>query len=176
MNDIPPSHGFENSTDSKKGLRGQLFLVMSDQEALRQLLSLFSRWEKDPETAFPFGLGRLKQAFFHLREIRPWDASDRIRESGLLEDWQARLQDGQERIPFEIELWFREDERRRAQTASHLAKLLTELDGSMLREYVRPEIAYHGILGQAQRAHIEELVQRPEVLKRARLVQFDGIQ
>jgi hypothetical protein len=102
LHDIPPAHGFENSENADNDLRGQLFLVMSDQAALQQLRSLFDLWKNDFDMTFPYGLARLKKAFIHLREIRPWGVEDRISETGIMEDLEARLQDGQEVIPFEV--------------------------------------------------------------------------
>ena len=172
---IPPGDGFEDSRDPDKSLRGQLFLVMTDQEALRQLRSLFDQWKNDFDMTFPYGLARLKQAFTHLREIRPWGATDRIEETGIMKDWQERLQDGQDVIPFEVELWFREDAQRRGQAESHLRAILSEMDGEVVQQCVLPDIAYHAILGRARRTHIDDIVSRQEVFDRASLIQYDGI-
>lgn len=173
--DIHPGDGFEHDGDSKKLLRGQLFLVMTDQEALRQLRSLFEQWKADPDMTFPYGLTPLKRAFLHLREIRPWGPMDRLRETGIEDDWRERLQEGQEVIPFEVELWFRHDAQRRELDVSYLRSVLTGLEGEVIQQCVIPEIAYHAILGRVRRAHIEEIVGQTEVFERAKLLQYDGI-
>ena len=41
LDEITPDHGFENEENADKSLKGQLFLVMTDQRALRELHSLF---------------------------------------------------------------------------------------------------------------------------------------
>ncbi len=173
--DIPPGDGFIDNDDPEKSLRGQLFLVMTDQEALRQLRSLFEQWKADFDMTFPYGLAPLKRAFFQLREIRPWGAMDRIRDTGIMDDWHERLQDGQEIIPFEVELWFRQDAQSRDQDVSYLRNVFTELDGEVIQQCVIPEIAYHAILGRARRSHIEEIIRQAEVFDRAKLLQYDGI-
>ena len=107
LDDLPPEHGFEDGKNADKLLKGQLFLVMTDQEALNQMRRLFEVWERDQGASFPYGLARLKHAFEHLLTIRPWGVEDRIRETGILEDWSERLEQDQAYVPFEAELWFR---------------------------------------------------------------------
>ena len=175
LHDIPPAHGFEDSKNPDKDLRGQLFLVMSDQAALRQLRSLFDEWKINSDMTFDRGLAPLKAAFFHLREIRPWGAEDRISETGIMEDLEARLQDGQEVIPFEVELWYRQDPQQREKAAAHLRALIASMDGEITQQCALPDIAYHAILGRARRDHIRDLVSRRDALEDVRLLSFDGI-
>lgn len=52
LDDIPPGDGFEDEADPDKPLKGQLFLVMSDLQALDQLRSLFDAWRKNPDAPF----------------------------------------------------------------------------------------------------------------------------
>ena len=63
LENIDPEYGFEDKSNKNKELKGQLFLVMTDQEALRQVYSLFKKWEKDQDTDFPNGLAEWKKAF-----------------------------------------------------------------------------------------------------------------
>ena len=46
---IDPGDGFEDPKDAEKQLTGQLFLVMTDQQALQQMLSFFSAWRENPD-------------------------------------------------------------------------------------------------------------------------------
>jgi len=117
---IPPDYGFEDEDDPQKQLRGQMFLVMTDRRALEELQNLFNRWQRDPSTRFPRGLAPLRQAFAHLYTIRPWDDEDRIRETGVFEDWQCRERHGQTVTPFEAELWFRGTPQRQHQAGAYL--------------------------------------------------------
>jgi len=175
LHDIPPAHGFEDSKNPNKDLRGQLFLVMSDQASLRQLRSLFDEWKNDSDMTFPRGLAPLKAAFFHLRELRPWGAEDRISETGIMEDLEARLQDGQEVIPFEVELWFRQDPQQREKAVSHLRALIASMDGEITQQCALHDIAYQAILGQAPRDHVLDLVHRRNAPEDVELLGFDGI-
>jgi hypothetical protein len=148
IDDIPPAHGFEDLRGPQKMLSGQLFLVMTDQRALHELQNLFINWKRDPDVEFSRGLAPLKNAFSHLHTIRPWDSQDRIRDTGLLEDWQARGEHEQQIVPFEAELWFRQNEQRRQQSEAYVRHLVSRLGGEFVQQCIIPEIAYHGILGR----------------------------
>ena len=172
---IQPEHGFEDSKNPDKPLRGQLYLVMYDQRALRELLSLFARWQDDSDQNFGRVLAPFKRAFRFLRDIRPWNAEDRIRETGIKDDWEERLQSGQDNVPFEAELWYRENPQLRRQAESFLRDIISNMDGKVIRQCIIPEIAYHAILGRVHRTHIQNLFSQPEVFERAKLLQFNGI-
>lgn len=173
--DVAPSHGFEDEQHPDKRLRGQVFLVMTDQQALQQLQSLFTDWTRNPNAKFPLGLAPLKSAFVHLSAIRPWDARDRIQDTGLASDWSDRLERGQEVVPFEAELWFRDEEQRRSQSEAYLRSVVESLGGKILQLCVVPEIAYHGILGQIPIAGIRELLPELERLLDFYLLQCEAI-
>ena len=51
--DMEPEYGFENESNPDRRLRGQLFLMMTDQRALEELRNLFDRWRVDPDEPFP---------------------------------------------------------------------------------------------------------------------------
>ena len=172
---IDPEHGFEDTTDPQKQLSGQLFLVMTDQEALRQMLNYFSLWQGDEDLSFPSGLAPLKQAFAHLHTIRHWDVEDRLRETGILADWEDRLEHGEEAIPFEAELWFRSDPTQRTQAESYLRNIISSLDGEVIQQCVIPEVAYHALLGSVPRMHIQSLIHDPDTRANARLLICDQI-
>ena len=173
--DIAPEHGFEDDSRPERGLRGQLFLVMTNQQALRELQSLFDKWKGDPEYKFPYGLGRLRQAFVHLYDIRPWGAEDRIRETGLLEDWQSRLQGDESVAPFEAELWFRASASRREQAELYIRGIIQSLGGDVLQQCVIPDINYHAVLGTMALSRVREMVERPDLWEDIAILQCDDI-
>ena len=127
--DIEPEHGFEDENDPEKPLKSQLFLVMTDQRAQAEILSLYKRWDKDRDTAFPRGLAPLKHAFEYLHIIRPWAVEDRIKETGVLQDWEERLRYDEQAIPFEVELWYRDRRERRQQAELQLRSIIESLEG-----------------------------------------------
>ena len=132
IEDIIPAHGFEDEEKPDKHLKGQIFLVLTEQQALSQLQSLFQLWQMDSNAPFPDDLAPLRQAFRYLHTIRPWDVEDRIRETGILEDWRDRLEHDEQDVPFEAELWFRRGAARRDRTESLLLDIITSLNGKLI--------------------------------------------
>lgn len=175
IDDIDPEHGFEDEKDPQKQLKGQLFLFMTDQRALQELKSLFTNWRQNHDIKFPKGLAPLKNAFVHLHTIRPWDAEDRIRDTGLLEDWKDRIAHGQDVVPFEVELWFRENSDRQRQAKTYLGNVVDSLGGEIVQQCVIPQIAYHGVLGRIPISEISELLSEITRLRNYRLLQCEDI-
>ena len=156
---ITPDHGFEDETDPDKKIKGQLFVVMTDQLALAQLRRLFEGWKRDPNARFQQGLARLKEVFQHLHTIRPWNVQDRIRESGILEDWHDRLEFMEGDVPFEVELWFRKSPNRRRKAEAQLRSIIESHEGTVIQQCATPEITYHGILGRMPRAQVQAIME-----------------
>lgn len=163
LDGIAPEHGFEDEKDAAKQLKGQLFLVMTNQRALQELQSLFTQWQQNPDAKFPVGLAPLKHAFQHLHTIRPWGAEDRIRETGILDDWSLRAEHGETVVPFEAELWFRRNDERRVQAEEYVRSVVTQIGGEFVGQCVIPEIGYHGILGRIPVNQATEIIKRREV-------------
>ena len=171
IDEIEPGNGFENEKNPEKLLKGRVFLVMSDQQALRELKRLFDLWQANPNIPFARGLAPIRNAFIHLKAIRPWDAEDRIRDTGLREDWLMRQESGQATVPFEAELWFRQSGEKRHQTTNYISNIVRELGGTIESEYVLEQIAYHAILGRIPAEHINSILNLQEV----NLVRCDDI-
>ena len=173
--DIIPDFGFEDESNPERPLRGQLFLVMTNQQALREMHSLFTRWRREPETKFPYGLAKLRDAFRYLQDIRPWSADDRIRQTGLFEDWQFRLENGESTAPFEAELWYRGSIDRRGQAESYVRRIVESFGGQVIQQYIVPDINYHAVLGTMPLARVQEMVYQPGVRDHIALLQCDDI-
>lgn len=154
-------------------LSGKLYCVMSNQHALSQLLSLWQR-HRDGETGvFERGFAGLRDVFTHIRDIRKWDARDRIAETHAIEYWRQSLEsDGDLLVPFEIELFFRSDMTKRNNAAATIRREIQSLGGHVIQECVISEIFYHGLLVELPKASIEGLVNRYEEIE---LSQVDDI-
>ena len=147
--DIPPDDDFfalggDGEARPDKTLRGRMFMVFTNQSALEQMLSLWKRWQSDER--LPRGLGKWKTLFQQLRDVRHWGVRDRLQETGVLEDWQERVDHGQELVPCEIELWYRRDPEQRRTTRNRVVGLVEDLAGRMITEADIEEIAYHALL------------------------------
>ena len=131
-----------------KPYRGRLFLTMTDQRALRELLSRWQQWRDRPQAPWPYGETAWRDVFPLIIDIRPWGMEDRLRETGVLEDLAERIDGGQETLPFEAELWFREKAERRATAENEVARLVRELGGRISTRFQLAEIRYHAVIGE----------------------------
>src|ERR1700722_3396601 len=82
---IPPSDDFFIANDdgevrTDKPLRGRMFMVFTNQQALQQLLSLWDSWKAG--NVLPRGWRKWGDLFGRLIDIRPWGVTDRLLETG----------------------------------------------------------------------------------------------
>jgi hypothetical protein len=133
----------------------KLYLRMTDQQAINQLLSLWEKFRKGKSLP----RGSWLELFQHLHDLRNWEGEDRLEETGLLEDWQARLAQGETTpVPFEAELWFAQDTERRQKDASSLQQLIEEQGGKVVTQTIMPDIAYHALLGELPMPVIQTII------------------
>lgn len=136
-----------------------LYMVMTNAAALEQLIHLFQQWHADNSVTFEWGLGSLKQVFGLLHNIRRWEAQDRVRETGLLEEWRELAGvSGMQAMRAEIELWYRNDAARRDRARQSVERALQSSNGRVVAATTIPEIRYHGLLVEVPRAAIERVV------------------
>jgi len=166
---------FEDPSDSHRELKGRIFLTMTNQKALTQIKNLFEKWGKEKEMKFPYGLAPLKNVFEYLHKIRSWDVTDRIQDTGLLEDWKKRIQGGQEIVPFEIELWYNDNASIRNERVQSISQIIEELDGQIINQCIISDIDYHAILGRISIKHVEDLLNHRDTRKQVALFRSDSI-
>ena len=177
VEEIPPDDDFfalagDGEARPDRDLRGRVFLVFTNQAALQQMVSLWERWQSDKK--LPRGLGRWKTLFQQLRDVRYWGVRDRLQETGVLEDWQERVEHGQELVPCEIELWHRLNPERRRTARSRVVDLVEDMAGQVIAEADIEEIAYHALL-----VHLPVVQVRPlfeSIKSNIELVQCEQIQ
>jgi hypothetical protein len=149
----------KNGQRTESPLPHSLYLVATNAEAIQQLLNLWDQWVADPSAELPRGLARVRQLFAQLRAIRRWGPEDRLRDSGLIDDWQARADFAhQQYVRVEVELWFRSDARRRQNAEEAVAAAIREAGGDVLHTSVLPGIRYHGMLGSIPRGAIDQML------------------
>lgn len=162
IDEITPDEEFYDETKPDKDLSGRLYLVMTNQQALEQMLSLWRRYQENPAMEFEHGLTKFRDVFLHLKSIRRWDVQDRLLETGVIDIWQEDLEyDGDRVIPFEAELWFRGSNKLRAASASHVTNLVQQTGGRILSQSVIEGIAYHGLLAELPANAIRAIVENP---------------
>jgi hypothetical protein len=142
--DIPPDDDFfVEKKEAHEEYRGRVYLMFANQQAFRQLLNLWSTWQRGEN--FQRGLTKWRDVFALLRDIRPWSVRDRLEETGVLEDWRGRLERESVMLPCEIELWFRSNEQHRSASASHVRQRVQEIGGEVVSEAVIADIHYHAL-------------------------------
>ncbi|MDH5648553.1 MAG: S8 family peptidase [Gammaproteobacteria bacterium] len=160
--DVDPDDDFYivDKTGSKAAdkLKGYVYLTNANQEALNKLLTYWNSYVKQRSYKFPRGLAPLRNLFEHLKTIRYWDTEDRLRETGIIEDWSRRVKEGQDSAPVEIELWYRKYTELRTSKEERLATLLNVLGGRIIKTSVIHEINYHSILADIPIASIGDLL------------------
>ena len=149
----------------------QLFLIMSDQRAVDEILSLWRGYRDHPDRKFGYGLAKWKTVFAHLHDLRPWAPSDRLDRTGVLEDWQQRIAGGEQRVPTEIELWFRGSPERRDAAEEAVASLVQAQGGEIIASAVVAEIGYHALLAHIPAASVTQLAD----LRGTRLVRSQDV-
>ncbi|MFD6664642.1 S8 family peptidase [Micromonospora chalcea] len=137
---------FGDSSEEGQTFDGTLFLLASNQQALSAVLSLWEQYRANEAAPFPRNLGRWKDVFRLLADVRRWSAVDRLRGTGALEDFRLRVAAGQEVIPAELELWYRGDAEKRAAGEMAVRRLVQAAGGEVLTSAVISDIAYHALL------------------------------
>jgi hypothetical protein len=157
-NDTPPDDSFllRGSGADDTSMDGRVYLVFSDQLAFQQLRRLWRRWLTGERLAH--GLTKWRDLFSQLRDIRPWSVDDRLSDTGVLSDWHARIAWGPERLPCEVELWFRSDEHRRNEASEQVRFQVQQLGGLILSEALLPDIHYHALAVELPMAVVQTLL------------------
>jgi Subtilase family len=177
--DIPPDDDFfavdrKRKKQPGKALAGRVFMVFTNQDALREMLSLWTLWREGRDDDLPRGLRSWRRLFEQLRDLRRWGVRDRLLETGVLDDWQDRVSHGQEIVPCEIELWYRQTPRQRLDTRDRITRLVRAQEGRIAQEAVVEEIAYHALLAYLPIGAIRPLLDDAE--HETELIQCEHIQ
>ncbi|ABZ83557.1 conserved hypothetical protein [Heliomicrobium modesticaldum Ice1] len=155
----------------EKAIGGRVYLVLTNQQALRSLLSLWRQYLANPQVKFQHGQGKWKKLFQHLRDIRHWDSEDRLKDTGVEDYWRERLGFGEERVRFEVELWFRHQGIDQQRSERSLRVVVEELGGLIISRTLIPEIQYHGVLAELPILQIQHILDRVDL----RLLKCDQV-
>lgn len=144
-----------------KPVQHSLYLTLSNAKAIEQLLNLFKKWQDNPNGKFAHGLNKFKSVFKQLISIRRWGPEDRIRETGLREQWQETLEtvgQSQSTVTVEIELWYRSDAIVRAAAQKHVERIIADSGGRILDSSQIGEISYHALLAELPIQQVHSLI------------------
>ena len=144
-----------------KTVGGRLYLAMPDVRALKELLSLWNRWQRREE--LPIGWTRWRDLFASLRDIRPWGTADRLSDD-TIEYWRKELETDPSVVRrIEAELWFRESVAHRGKAYRSLQDSVSISGGEVVDHAVIEEIGYAGALIDLPSSEIQRLMDREKV-------------
>lgn len=147
---------------SSESVPETLYLVLTNTRAVAQLVRLFALWQADPAVEFERGLAPLKEAFAHLRAVRRWGAEDRVRDTGLLQQWEedVAVVGGQGRARVEVELWFRGEAATRQSAQSQVERLVRDAGGIVLDSAQLAGVQYHAVLAEIPYDQVQAVLDR----------------
>jgi len=150
--EISPENDFyylDKSGEKKtEKLTRYAYLTMTNQTALEKLIKYWQNYTKHKNYKFPRGLAPLKNLFKQLHNVRYWETEDRLRETGLVEDWRLRAQENPESVPMEIELWYHNDPSQRRDREERVLRQLQKINGVIEQVCTIEQIQYHCILAR----------------------------
>lgn len=150
---IPDKNG---KPRENKRVPRRFYFTIPDQRALRELVSLWKRFQRGEE----LGRGRTawRDVFGHLADVRPWGPKDRLTKEAE-DDWRERLQSAPDTpIRFETEFWYRESAERREAAEATVTDEMRDLGAEVLDRSMIDAIRYHAILVQALPEVIKDLL------------------
>lgn len=123
----------------------QVYLLVPNLAALRQIVSLWRTWQNGAD--LPYGFAPWRQLFLRLRDIRPWGPRDRVRplDQSLLADEAEAALPG-ELVRLECELVFRRSNET-AEAASRIVRAaIANSGGQVVSEARHADFDYHALL------------------------------
>lgn len=171
--EIAPDEDFFIKGKVGKPVPVRLFLLASNQEALAQLLALWTRYQKDTTAKFDRGLNKFRNLFGQLLSIRHWSVADRV-DTDVRSYWQSCIDDGLQIIHFEIEAWYFVSQQKNDAARNEIEALAHGIGGQVLRHALIDEIAYHGLLVELPAAAVAKVLagETPELVLSDRIMFF----
>ena len=136
---------YKDSAPSGKELKCKLYMLLTNKTALNELLKLWDKFNNNEE--IPDGQKGWREIFYHLNDIRTWDVTDRLEDTGLLERWKEDLE-YQDSVKFEIEFWFNNDREKQKLIESDFRSKIEEFEGEVIDSALIEEIKYHALLAE----------------------------
>lgn len=151
----------EDGNRLDKELPSRLYLVSTNKKALDWLERHYKEYSNNPDAKFERGYGKFKEVFAQLRDVRSWDYRDRLDGSDFLHEWING--DIECDVKFQIELWFRNTEKRRTEAQQKVTDLVKKCGGRLISSCVIPEIKYHALLVEVSSSSMRSIIEDSEV-------------
>lgn len=142
-----------------KSLSGRMFLAMSNMAGMKEILALWEQWKTNK--SLPHGKAKWKAVFEQLNVLRRWGIEETLVETGMIDRWRdlLDLHDPEEKIRFQIELFYRKRVEKRRNNEAAIRSLLEGLGGQTLSEFLDiPQIAFHAVKAELPARAIQSLL------------------
>lgn len=136
----------------------ELYLLVPQLAALREIVSLWQGWERTgtvPRNYTPW-----RDLFLQLKKVRPWGPADRV--SPLNRDYFREMIDGApdvELIRIEVELVFRASAVASEAAEQDLSVRVIQRGGQVIHRSRRAEFAYHALLVDIPAAEVRRIAE-----------------
>lgn len=156
----------KNSKQQKtdKQIEGRLYLAMTNQQGLTELLSLWDQWQKKDD--LPPGKAKWKEVFPQIKVIRRWGIQEQLIETGVLDIWREDLEykdTAHQLINFQVEFFYRKDMLARKQNEAVFKSLLEQLAGELISSFLDySAIGFHAVKAKLPRNSIQLIVEKIE--------------
>ena len=142
----------------------KLFGIMTNLQALKQMLSMWDHFKIDENYQFPKGLTGFKHLFKTLKDVHLWGVQERIEETGILDVWRDDLQDPTcVNVRAQVELFHRSSVERRTEIENSITQIIISTGGRILSSSSIPEICYHALLVELPRVYAEKIINHEHV-------------
>lgn len=164
--EFTPDEYFFNK-DSKqqkidKQVEGRLYLAMTNQQGLTELLNLWSLWQKTND--LPSGKAKWRDVFSQIKIIRRWGIQEQLIETGVLDIWREDLEyedTAHQLINFQVEFFYRKDRQTRKQNEAVFKILMNQLSGQLISPFLEySQIGFHAVKAQLSRNSIQSIVEK----------------
>src|SRR6185437_6868677 len=136
-----------------------IYMMVPNGAALRQIVSLWDIWRSGQK--LPRGFTPWRDVFATLRNIRPWNANDRLADEErdiLVEEISTLADDAPVRL--EVELVFRQSVEVSQEGENVIRRTITAAGGSVLSRSHIPDISYHALLAELPAREVQQITER----------------
>lgn len=147
----------EDEADPDDGLIPHLYLLVPDMQALKEIESLWRRWQRGKAISAQYQ--PWTHLFQHLRDIRTWQPQDRLgvnSERILRAEMDGRPDD--DLLTLELEMVYRAIEDIATQSEASLRAYVRAHGGEILSRARLPDIGYHAVLVRLPISEVRNIV------------------
>jgi hypothetical protein len=156
----------KNGNRSEENVDARFYLTMTNQRALKELQKYWREYKKDKEKQnFKRGTAKFRSLFEQLKDIRPYNVSDRVRDTGIEKYIQERKLYDFDFVRFEIELAFKGSDQANRKAYEEVTRLLNLHNGEEVKgsRTIISEISYHAFIARAPIQVFDDLTENTNI-------------